>query len=358
MNKVIDDLVPSIAFKINKFFPIELVRNDDVTSDSSNLGLFAVSRENRLDDLRKVINHHLPNFLQDIIKGIVDLILKDLSKLIYLGPLRSYPPRHTGFDENVNRYDVPGGGAAWSTLQRKPAIRRRVNEWLGNEEKLKTNYELQIRNLLTIKELKSRYYKISEKIITQIFEEWAENFEIDIQGELEEKIGDIPEKLQKYESLLSEIQELVLVDKRSNTVLSHRDVGIGISQVLPVLVYSYAYSDKIIAMEQPEIHLHPALQAELGDLFIESALGDNKNRFLIETHSEHLLLRLMRRIRETTSGKLPEGIPPLHPGDVMVLFVEPDGSRSIIREMPLNDKGELVKAWPGVFFEEGFKELF
>ena len=111
---------------------------------------------------------------------------------------------------------------------------------------------------------------------------------------------------------------------------------------------------KIIAIEQPEIHLHPALQAELGDVFIESALAGQENILLLETHSEHLLLRVMRRIRETSSGKLPKGLPPICPEEVMVLFVEPVGSHSIVHEMPLNKRGELVKEWPGGFFEEGF----
>jgi predicted ATPase len=154
------------------------------------------------------------------------------------------------------------------------------------------------------------------------------------------------------------LEELVLVDKRSDTIVSHRDVGIGVSQVLPVLVTAYASQNEIIAIEQPEIHLHPALQADLGDVFIQSVLGPAKNRFLIETHSEHLLLRIMRRMRETNKGILPQGIPPIKPKDICVLFVEPDGSRSIVREMPLNENGELVKAWPGGFFEEGLREIF
>ena len=116
--------------------------------------------------------------------------------------------------------------------------------------------------------------------------------------------------------------------------------------------------NKLLAIEQPEIHLHPGLQAELGDVFLESALDGSGNTFLIETHSEHLLLRIMRRMRETSAGELPDGMPEVRPEDVMVLFVEPDGPQSIVREMPLNERGELVKAWPGGFFEEGLREIF
>jgi predicted ATPase len=53
------------------------------------------------------------------------------------------------------------------------------------------------------------------------------------------------------------LKDLVLVDKRSRTPVSHRDVGIGVSQVLPVLVLAYAGANRLICMEQPEIHLHP-----------------------------------------------------------------------------------------------------
>jgi len=116
--------------------------------------------------------------------------------------------------------------------------------------------------------------------------------------------------------------------------------------------------NRLVAIEQPEIHLHPKLQAELGDVFITSALGDRRNTFMLETHSEHLLLRIMKRMRQTFEKSLPDGVPPVHPQDVSVLYVEPDGNRSIVREMPLNERGELVKAWPGGFFEEGLREVF
>ena len=62
-------------------------------------------------------------------------------------------------------------------------------------------------------------------------------------------------------------------------------------------------------------------------------------------------------MRETYQGKN-TGLYQVTPADVSVLYVEPDGTRSIIRDMPLNELGELVKSWPGGFFEEGLREQF
>ena len=157
---------------------------------------------------------------------------------------------------------------------------------------------------------------------------------------------------------IDKLSELVILDRRSNTIVSHRDIGIGVSQVLPVLVGTFAAQNQIIAIEQPEIHLHPALQADLGDVFIESALGDNNNRFLIETHSEHLLLRIMRRMRQTHDEELPDGFPKVHSKDVCILFVQPKGTSSAVRHLELDDEGRLLDSWPGGFFEEGFRERF
>jgi predicted ATPase len=156
----------------------------------------------------------------------------------------------------------------------------------------------------------------------------------------------------------SKSQELVLLDLRSKTAVTHRDVGIGISQVLPVLVHAYASKNKLIAIEQPEIHLHPALQAELGDLFIESALGENGNHFILETHSEHLILRLLRRVRESTEGELENGKRGLRPADISVLYVEPTDQGSSVIELPVTADGDFSRPWPNGFFGERSTELF
>lgn len=154
------------------------------------------------------------------------------------------------------------------------------------------------------------------------------------------------------------ISELRLLDIHKRTAVSLCDVGFGISQVLPVLVLAYGSEKRLIAIEQPEIHLHPALQAELGDVFIESALGKKQNTFILETHSEHLILRLMRRVRETAAGEMPEGAQPLHPDDIQIIYVRPDGTSSRFVELPIDSSGEFVQPWPDGFFPERAKELF
>jgi hypothetical protein len=161
-------------------------------------------------------------------------------------------------------------------------------------------------------------------------------------------------------------KEIALRELPGNVNVSLQDVGVGISQVLPVLMNAFGEQGSIIAIEQPEIHIHPALQAELGDVFIESALGENKNTFLLETHSEHLILRILRRIRETTEEDFsdwPEALKKacpngIRPEDVAVIYVQPGEEGARVLELPVDSNGEFSCDWPGGFFEERMKELF
>lgn len=362
LGETIDELIPSISFKVGNLFPWALVDRDTSGSGARGSSLVTVRKESRLEDLKKVIQVHLTPIIGEILVGISDSAIHEISKVTYLGPLRAYPPRYVGFSESNDPNWVAGGGATWDMVRTDSGIRQRVNEWLGNEKKLSTHYELRIRYLLTIEGIRSKFAELASRAIAKGYEnaedENGDHLISDLYEEIEESVHGLPDTLEKLESLLSDIQELVLFDKRSRTPVSHRDVGIGISQVLPVLVTCFASREKIVAMEQPEIHLHPALQAELGDVFIESALGDKKNTLLIETHSEHLLLRVMRRMRETSDGDLPEGVPQITPKDVCVLFVQPKGTSSAVRHLELDEEGQLLDAWPGGFFEEGYRERF
>jgi predicted ATPase len=108
-------------------------------------------------------------------------------------------------------------------------------------------------------------------------------------------------------------------------------------------------------IEQPELHIHPLLQANLGDLFI---VASARRQFLIETHSEHLILRALRRIRETNAGELNDGDPPFTPDKLSVIYVEATADGTTFKQLRVDEAGEFVDRWPHGFFEERAKELF
>ena len=272
-----------------------------------------------------VVIHNLCNVLRFCSARIADA----LCRISYLGPLRCVPSRYASLEGAVDARAFASGGAAWDEIRRNPRVLEAVNRWLG-PERLRMPYILKSLPFLD-----------------------ADRLRLALRG-----CKASPESLVATMAESPDSSVLVFEDANAGTTVSHRDIGFGVSQVLLVLVNAAAMRERLIAIEQPELHLHPAQQAELGDVFIESAIGERKNTFLLETHSEHLILRVMRRIRETSSGQLPPGTQPIRPSDVAVLYVERDGDHSIVREMPLNDRGELVKAWPGGFFEEGYRELF
>jgi len=368
LDEAIAELVPEVVAKSTQFLPDGLAESS-VFSPGGQPRLFTISKARRKEELGAAVRSFLPRKIDELLRGISQVVTGELAQFRYLGPLRSYPPRHLAFSQYHDPNWYAGGGYAWDVLRRDENVRKMVNEWLSAPDRLQTPYELRVNALLAeqptldrVNAVLESYLGSLEDFYAEIYEDAKNTFETDLvvarKGLDPERIRQVLEIAFKSIVQADSINELVLIDKRSETEVSHRDVGIGVSQVLPVLVTAYALKNQLIAIEQPEIHLHPALQADLGDLFIQSALGPGKNRFLIETHSEHVLLRIMRRMRETSNGKLPDGFPKVTPNDVCVLFVEPDGSRSIVREMPLNENGELMKAWPGGFFEEGLREIF
>lgn len=130
------------------------------------------------------------------------------------------------------------------------------------------------------------------------------------------------------------------------------DVGFGISQVLPALVQAfYCPPNSTVWMEQPEIHLHPQVQAELADVFISAtqAREGGKPRdvqLIVESHSEHFLNRLQRRVAEGT----------VKPEDVAVYFCRRTGSATELEPLKLNMFGE-IENWPENFFGDEMADI-
>lgn len=351
----ISEIISSLRATSGTFLPKGISLKDAQQDENqSMLPLFTVSRGDREKDLTKALRFFLPRSLDDLVSGLTKAINTELGRVQYLGPLRSYPPRHLAFAEHDDINWYAGGGYAWDVVRKNPAVREKVNGWLNNPDRLKTPYELSIQNLVTIGDLENIYEILISDIENRYVESIHEEARMDPFGE----VYDVLSRMKKGEHHLAHLQELVLFDKNTETRVSHRDVGIGVSQVLPVLVGAYASQNQIIAIEQPEIHLHPALQAELADVFIESALGEQKNTFILETHSEHLILRLLKRIRQTTDNELPDGAFSVSPDDVAVLYVQPDKLGSEVIQIPVTDDGEFGRSWPEGFFAERAKELY
>lgn len=354
----IDQLVTDLSLAPGRFLPTGVQRSGGPSAEGGQPALFPISKGNRQEDLRHAVLFFLPRSVNELVRELNDAIGRRLRSLRYLGPLRSYPQRHLAFSEDHDSNWFAGGGYAWDRVRTDPQLRERVNQWLGAEW-MKTPYQLQVHELYSETELTDPFLETLIATEQRVESELTNNGLQDdfrVFDDHDEEFARFRHRIRS--SVAVPIKDLVLMDVGRKTTVSNRDVGIGVSQVLPVLVSAFSAHNETVAIEQPEIHLHPALQAELGDVFINAALGEVKSHFIIETHSEHLILRIMRRMRQTSDGSLPGHVRPVRPADVAVLYVEPSESGSVFRVLELDEEGELLDPWPGGFFEEGFRERF
>lgn len=146
--------------------------------------------------------------------------------------------------------------------------------------------------------------------------------------------------------------EVKVCTKGSESWVDLPDVGFGVSQVLPVLVQCfYAPSGSVILMEQPEIHLHPKAQSVLADVLIDVIRSkengeDRKIQLIIETHSEHFLRRLQRRIAEDEISKK----------NVAAYFSDYAKNKPSLTPLLIDDFGN-IKNWPEHFFGDEMGDI-
>jgi predicted ATPase len=130
------------------------------------------------------------------------------------------------------------------------------------------------------------------------------------------------------------------------------DVGFGVSQILPVIAQCfYAPPDCTVLMEQPEIHLHPGVQASLADLFIDATRaregGSPRNvQLIVESHSEHFLRRLQRRVAEKK----------LNETEVALYFCSWQQDHAEIEQLELDQYGDIAN-WPENFFGDELEDV-
>ncbi|MCD9551829.1 DUF3696 domain-containing protein [Photobacterium carnosum] len=239
----------------------------------------------------KSINHEAGDRVNNQLNRVFSEVKYEISKIKYLGPLRSYPKRFYSASQGKN--------------------------YLGKSD------------------FSNIFNERNDKLIEKI-NYWFNRFEIPYIFSVE-NIGN---------KVTGNIISIQLTDKRNNTTVTPADVGFGIGQVLPIIIESVVSRDAIICVEQPEIHLHPKLQAHLADLFVESI--ENNNQWIIETHSEALMLRIQKRIRKSIIDNTL----------VKVVYVQAGDNGSSIQNLPLDDNGRFLVHWPEGFFEERMHEQF
>ncbi|KIP14719.1 AAA domain protein [Burkholderia sp. MSHR3999] len=204
-------------------------------------------------------------------------------KINHVSPLRAFPQRYYLIDQSHNRnsLNTRDGDSLADILKRKSDVRDQVNKWMRR-----------FKLVIEVEDVKEIIHSIRVR---------QNGLELDL-----------------------------------------TDVGFGISQVLPVIVQGFLAAEKSITLiEQPEIHLHPKMQADIADLAID-IVNSKDRRLIIETHSEYLLKRLRRRIAEGEIRAEDVAICLIHGSD------SPNGA-SRIESIPITELGSFP--WPKDFSE-------
>lgn len=284
----------------------------------------------------------LTKLLDELALGPVRIVRDYLTSVTYIGPLREIPSRGYRPRLSPDESRWAQGLAAWDVLYAHAGeeLLDSVNEWMSSEERLRTGYLL----------VKSDFKQISSTDgLHRLFQRGINDDDL---GDLQELYEAIPTKT-----------EIGLMDATRGILVAPSDVGVGISQMVPVVVACLMDAEGLVAIEQPELHIHPAIQVGMGDLFIQATMGPQpavgaERTLLVETHSEHIMLRILRRIREQNDAELPPKTMGLVPADLSVVYVEATNEGPVFKKLEVDEDGEFTEPWPKGFFEERAEELF
>lgn len=266
------------------------------------------------------------------------VLARELEQLRHVGPLRKPPPREMQIantrkqNEDTQWYD---GSSAWHAIARSQNLASAVSVWLSNPNRLGMGYELGLEEFREVP---------TESPISRCFE-GSDDVNLDLLEVASEAYRKLPRKVR-----------IRFTSSGSHEDLDAADLAIGFNQIIPVLAVSLDDKPGLTLVEQPELHIHPAVEVGLGDLFIHGA--NSGKQFLLETHGEHLMLRVLRRIREATEGELPDDVATIDPNDLAVYFLERTDEGVTAQRLRVDSSGEFVDKWPKGFFRERAEELF
>lgn len=305
------------AYKQKPIFPIFIKTNIGALPRlgrvlDTNLKIFDLSEQ--VDFFNREI---VTRVLTQIFTSPLDKLNSYLKASVSIGPLRIIPDSAftpNPYPEQNGWFD---GTSAWDKLylsqQINDKLLDKVSDWFSNCEKLNTDYNI-VRGI-----------------------------------DLNVEIDNLPFPLKN---------NVFFCKKDSCQMLFPNQVGVGLTQIAPLIVAANDNQDGLVAIEQPELHIHPALQLAVGDLFTQYSHDQKRPMFLVETHSEHIILRILKRIRQTTDDELPESNHPVKPEYISVIVFEDNNGSTTIRKIDITDDGDFKQKWPKGFFEERRGELF
>jgi hypothetical protein len=291
---------------------------------------------------------HYSDLINQIVVGITALARDHLESFRYIGPIRAIPDRHHEAPQVEDPARWANGLGAWDLLLRHydraqskgDALVEQVSKWFEDKDRLGLGYRIEVTGLRSVAEDDPWMRRL--KVLQMHYDDLSQQ---DFRKQILQPLQTSPQS-----------PRVRIVDTRNGTEVGPKDIGIGVAQALPIVVAALDSKCPLLAVEQPELHLHPSAQARMGDLFVTQAKKDRL--FLIETHSETLMLRIFRRIRETKRSKLPRPELEISRATISLLYVATSESGTSISQIRLDDQGKFVDPVPGGFFEEGFDELF
>ena len=361
LGNFLDDFIISHKSKSGRFLSFDVLSPDQYSIE------FTISRNFDSESLTNfgLIRRKVSKLIESVF-GKVDEVLSGIK---YLGGLRTMPHK-AFFDGGSSKHDNPlsGGISYWEKIRDDDHTFNKVNEWLKLLFELESSEELDEES----KKL-GKYQIIRQKILDQNSVEKALGKVEDDEALLEnlrdlfseeanftdetDQLDGVRDFVLNCLEKVSGVRSLRIRQNGAQSVdLTAGELGVGVGQVIPLLGAAAGLYDQTILIEQPEIHLHPKQQADLGQVFAQSA-KDNNNRFIIETHSIHILERLGKMIREVSNGDLHRGIS-IKTEDIGIYFVKPDGDGVTLLEIELGANGKTKLGWPDGFFNEDMDDLF
>ncbi len=283
------------------------IKSEAVTSDGQVTPGRSLEISVTEDDVFSIegIKDNVPNFF---LRRINDLLQHIFSLYTYLGPLREEPSRRYIYEDEILEIGIRGENAAYIYLAEQDAS------------------------------VENDYYCS--------YNSHTDSFEMKFRATLAEAVQDWLAVMNIYAFKPEPTNEVIYLNLNSSTSSRTRvniaDVGFGVSQIFPIVLEGLRMpSGNTLMLEQPEIHLHPNLQMQMADFLISLAMS--KKKVIVETHSDHIINRLVRRIVEDDTGQLKDLI--------AIYFIKPTENGSTYEEITIDETRGVIN-WPINFFDQ------